>query len=187
MHKLILTDIDGVVADCTHRLPYAEAKDYDRFYSADAMLLDTVINEGKKFLEAFDYHGSDYVYITGRPEHTRTTTMAWGSLNCGLPRMDKLLMRKDGDYRNSGIVKIELLRDYIIDSYYELNWREKRPRKVKEKLFAELAEKFFSYYSDGVYLIDDDPKNIMAVTSAFPQVIGITFGTKRMPVIEIKD
>lgn len=184
-NKVFFIDIDGVVADCTHRLHYQEEKDYDGFYSADEMLKDSVLEVGKDFIQATDYHEADFIYVTGRPERTRIVTEAWGSMNYSLPRKDKLLMRKDGDYRDSGIVKTELIKEYIIDDYYTRNYRERRPKKIKESRFALIAEDFFAHYYNGVFMIDDDPKNIMAVTAAFPRVTGITFGVSRMPVVQL--
>lgn len=62
-----------------------------------------------------------------------------------------LLMRGDGDYRPSSIVKVELLKACNIP---------------------------FDDY-ETIYFIDDDPENVKAVCEAFPKITGITFGIKR--------
>lgn len=50
--KYIVFDIDGVLADCSHRLKYiqGEDKDYDSFYSYDEILKDKPILNLDKIL-----------------------------------------------------------------------------------------------------------------------------------------
>ena len=50
---LVFMDIDGVIADCDHRLKYLENKDYDKFYSEEMMKKDQPIQIGLNLLEMF--------------------------------------------------------------------------------------------------------------------------------------
>src|SRR5205823_856471 len=73
---IIICDIDGVIADCGHRLHLISggAKDWDSFFEACSgdMPMPTTIRFLKEVSGAFEI-----VYVTGRPERTRAKTIAW--------------------------------------------------------------------------------------------------------------
>ena len=105
-------DIDGVLADCSHRLHYLEKKDYDGFYSDTEILNDNPIIHGLELYE--DICSSPYadVYIlTGRPERTQEATRAW------LKRVGvdvaPMIMRRNHDYRPSPEVKMQMAKKFI--------------------------------------------------------------------------
>lgn len=161
---LIICDIDGVLADCSHRLHYLEERNYDDFYSNNAMLDDKTILAGVDLLFSLRHNycpigesvqrKNPVIFLTGRPDRTRSITMAWIQEHIGYAMHDlPLLMRGDEDYRPSSVVKTELLQ-------------------------AALPHQGRRY--DMVYFIDDDPENVKAVCKAFPKITGITFGIKRM-------
>lgn len=150
--KLIICDIDGVLADCSHRLHYLKEKNYDAFYGA-CMADDKAIKPGIVLYDLLGFDDDNPVYhiiLTGRSQSTGNLTRLW--LVDNSIYYDYLLMRRDGDYRPSPVVKVELL------------------------------QKFFRSHGgfDEIYFIDDDPKNVKAVCETFPQITGITFGIKRM-------
>lgn len=155
MSKLLICDIDGVLADCSHRLHYLEEKNYEAFYSIANMLEDEPIWHGIELFNNIRQNLSsfDIYLLTGRPERTRKITEMW--LRYYSIEYSKMFMREDGDYRPSPEVKVDLMK--------ELEERIKR-------------------YDKGVggYFIDDDPENIKAVCKAFPGITGITFGIGRM-------
>ncbi len=100
-------DIDGVIADPTHRLHYVERrpKDWDAFFAAAAE--DPPLPEGLAVAQrlAADH---DIVYLTGRPERCRADTVAWLDRH-GLPT-GRLVMRRAGDRRPARVAKLGLLR-----------------------------------------------------------------------------
>lgn len=160
--RLILCDIDGVIADCSHRLKYAQEKNWDKFYSDEEVNADDPIPEGLGLLRVLAQHGQIH-FITGRNDRCRGTTGAW--LGRNLSSYDLLgsilAMRDDGDYRPSPEVKVDLIRE----------------------LFKELRSRESEFVTQDVnptYFIDDDPENVKAVCAAFPQIIGITFGVGRV-------
>lgn len=51
IRTLIICDIDGVLADCSHRLHYLKEKRYDAFYGAE--MLDDDPKNVKAVCEAF--------------------------------------------------------------------------------------------------------------------------------------
>lgn len=101
-------DIDGVLADVTHRLHHLRARPqrWERFFtSAD---VDPLLEEGARRLKvALETY--DVVYLTGRPERNRGLTTRWLGEH-GLPT-GPLMMRPDDDYRPARWMKRERLRD----------------------------------------------------------------------------
>jgi hypothetical protein len=105
----VLVDIDGVVADCSHRLGFIEREkpDWDAFFEACSGDLPHI--PMIRFLCELEQFR--LIYVTGRPERTRAATEKWFGLQ-GVP-WDILLMRKDGDHRPDHIVKLELAKEYL--------------------------------------------------------------------------
>lgn len=109
---LAVFDIDGVLADVSHRLHHLRARPqrWERFFqTADR---DPLLTEGAERLRAalVDH---DVLYLTGRPERTRRLTERW------LARHDlpsgPLVMRNDDDYRPARFMKREVLRGLAVD------------------------------------------------------------------------
>lgn len=104
----VIFDIDGTLADCTHRQHHLTGpgkKDWDAFYAAmhaDEPKLDIL-----QVALAFTEFGFSILLCTGRPESYRETTLAW--LKQHRIAYDALFMRKDGDFRDDTIVKREML------------------------------------------------------------------------------
>jgi phosphoglycolate phosphatase-like HAD superfamily hydrolase len=103
---LAVFDIDGVLADVTHRLHHLDDWRWERFFAAADR--DPLLEEGERRLRAAQA-AHDVVYLTGRPERNRRLTRAWLARH-GLPT-GPLHMRPDGDHRPARIVKREVLRE----------------------------------------------------------------------------
>lgn len=153
---VIFCDIDGVVADCSHRLHFLEDKNYDKFYSKEEMTKDVPIKSGAFLLNAL--YSSPYecaiVFVTGRPYRTEEWTREWLIKKARFKSAEfaTILMRKNHDYRPSDVIKVEAIKKFLNENCYR-----------------------------GEYLfIDDDPKNVQAVEKSFPQIRGIVFGTERL-------
>ncbi|MFP5022990.1 phosphatase domain-containing protein [Pseudonocardia phyllosphaerae] len=103
---LAVFDIDGVLADVSHRLHYLDVHRWERFFSAAHA--DPLLDEGAERLsEALENY--DVVYLTGRPERNRELTETWLA-EFGLPT-GPLYMRPDDDHRPARYVKREVLRE----------------------------------------------------------------------------
>jgi hypothetical protein len=107
MRPLAVFDIDGVLADVSHRLHFLEGrvKDWQAFFTAavhDAPLADGValVHEAARDCEV--------VYLTGRPERCRADTVRWLG-DQGLPA-GQLHMRPDRDHRPARRLKPRLLK-----------------------------------------------------------------------------
>lgn len=104
---MAVIDLDGVVADVRHRLVHLESKpkNWDGFFAG--IPDDPLLAEGATVAQrlATDH---DIVYLTGRPEWTRATTLDWLARH-HLPQ-GTLIMRSQGDRRPARLVKPQLLR-----------------------------------------------------------------------------
>ncbi len=104
---LAVFDIDGVLANVTHRLHHlgTEPKDWEAFFAAAAQ--DPLLPEGAELIGtlAADH---EILYLTGRPERTRALTARWLRQH-QLPDAE-LWMRPDGDHRPARLFKRESIR-----------------------------------------------------------------------------
>ena len=133
MKNIILCDIDGTVANNDHRQHFLEdKKDWDGFFSELVndqpiqIIIDKVIQEQAS--------GKEIVFLTGRPERYRYSTMLW--LKEFFNFEFRLLMREDDDQSNKVIVKDRIFRENfnhdeiycVIDNDQKLleMWREKK-------------------------------------------------------------
>ena len=119
--KYIVFDIDGVLADCSHRLHYIQGdnKDYEKFYSDEEVLKDTPIpNLGNLLFEIRDanYQGSDtdVKFLTARNIKCITTTAEWLEKHFSIMVEEgDILMRPEKDWRPAHEVKKDLIEKHI--------------------------------------------------------------------------
>jgi nicotinamidase-related amidase len=112
----VIFDIDGTLADCTHRLHHIQTKpkDWDGFFAA--MSGDTLIKPVAELLDAFVHqYRHTIVLCSGRPETYREPTEKWLAM-CGI-KWSRLYMRQAGDRRDDSIVKKELLDQIRADGW----------------------------------------------------------------------
>lgn len=99
-------DIDGVLADVSHRLHHIRRrrKRWEAFFAAaDA---DPLLHQGRDLLlESAQQHA--IVYLSGRPERTRSQTQRWLDRH-GLPP-GAVVLRPNRDRRPAHVVKPELV------------------------------------------------------------------------------
>lgn len=119
MTKTVIVDLDGTVADLSHRLHFIGAKYgpkyWDEFYAACGM--DEPITEMVELVKLLRYT-YDIVFVTGRPERSRDASVAWIKRHIYEDgRMPPVLyMRKDKDYRSDDIVKREIWFNHLRDT-----------------------------------------------------------------------
>lgn len=107
---LAIIDIDGTIADCSHRLHYLDEKppNWDAFFAA--MIDDTPIKGMADLLNSLDLC---IIYITGRPDSYYDVTVKWLEKH-GFPQEGcEVFMRTDGDKRPDTIVKREIYEDMV--------------------------------------------------------------------------
>jgi len=128
-------DIDGTLADLTHRLHFIQSKPKDweafkHFCFADKPiphmieLCRTLWNTA--CTQRFSYR---VILMSGRNECQRAATQEWLERVAKLPNMP-LYMRADLDYRDDSIIKQELLQELRIDGYEPIMAFDDRSRVV---------------------------------------------------------
>lgn len=134
MTPCYIFDIDGTIADLTHRRHHitTKPKNWPAFHAG--CVDDKPIEHIRKLLR--DIHGygdgTDIVYVSGRNEAQRQNTMDWIA-NHGFPYAydNSLYMRADGDFRDDSIVKFELLQRLRADGWEPIMAFDDRDRVVK--------------------------------------------------------
>lgn len=101
-------DIDGVIADPSHRLHHLDRrpKDWRGFFAGAAR--DPVLAEGAAVVTDLAATGHTIVYVSGRPESLRQVTSDWLRSH-SLPE-GPLHLRRARDFRPAARVKVELYR-----------------------------------------------------------------------------
>lgn len=106
--KIVILDLDGTVADCSHRLHFIEGynRKYQEFY--DAIPDDSPIKHIIDLVRALNQTGEYLVLaVTGRPITHLRETQLW--LNKEFVPFSALFMRPEGDFRKDYVVKKEIL------------------------------------------------------------------------------
>lgn len=115
MTKAVIFDIDGTLADCSHRLHHVTGgnKRWDQFFATmgeDACY--AVIRDLVEMCREGDYR---ILLCSGRPDNYRDVTVAWLDKNDVF--YDQLYMRPAGDFRADRVVKSQLLDGIMSDGY----------------------------------------------------------------------
>ena len=109
---MYIFDIDGTLADATHRLHHIlgkEKKDWDAWDAEtdkDAPIVPII-----GILQALWNHGHEIMLLTGRNERVRKPTEKW--LEDHNVHYHHLIMRPHGDHRDDTIVKLEQLEKFL--------------------------------------------------------------------------
>lgn len=117
--KAYLFDIDGTVADLTHRLHHIQRehgpKDWDSFFSACGD--DAPIPHMCELARVLMLDTQRVLFVSGRSEVVRTETLIWLHKHIEYVPSMFLYMRPAGDHRPDNIVKRELLARIRADGY----------------------------------------------------------------------
>lgn len=123
----VICDIDGTLADVSHRLHYVrqEPKNWQAFF--EASFKDPIRQDVADMLDVHAL-GSDreIIFVTGRPERYRKLTEGWVSW---VP-YTTLFMRRDGDHRPDAMVKEEILKTYFPDTSSIVEVIDDRPSVI---------------------------------------------------------
>lgn len=129
MNNIVVVDIDGTVADVTHRLKYVkqDPKDWKSFFSQ--MSFDTprmdVYNKASDLAVAND---ADIVFVSARPEDYRDQTQDW-LYEHGMDYMH-LLMRPKNDKRPDTEVKQNIYNKFLAN-YNVIKVFDDRPSVIR--------------------------------------------------------
>lgn len=114
MKDIVLFDLDGTLADLTHRLHHIQKdpKDWGAFFAAcdQDKPIQHIIDI---FNDLSSNHDNSMWIVSGRSDECRKETEKWILENI-FDWPDKIIMRKAGDHRPDHIVKEEWLNDGTI-------------------------------------------------------------------------
>ena len=120
--KYIIFDIDGVLADCSHRLHYLKDKNYDKFYSDEEIMKDKPIYDimsifiGLGNLNEYNMGSNKTIniFISARNERCKKSTIQWlrDKLDIYIDE-DEIYLRSENDYRPAHEVKEDLIKKHI--------------------------------------------------------------------------
>jgi phosphoglycolate phosphatase-like HAD superfamily hydrolase len=121
-------DIDGTVADISHRLHHIEKqpKDWDAFFAACPR--DVPIPAIRHLAVTLGTY-APIVFVTGRSDRVRTETDFWLKVKAQVS-FAALYMREDGDHRPDHEVKGDLLDQIMNDGWEPLMAFEDRNQVV---------------------------------------------------------
>ena len=111
--ELIICDIDGTLADNSHRQHHVRQKPKNWKAWNAGISEDRIYEPIRRIVNHFHFAGFEIVLMSGRNEFTREVTEQW--LRDYSVFYDRLHMRADGDFRADYIVKEELLNQHIPD------------------------------------------------------------------------
>lgn len=113
----VLCDIDGTIADCSHRQMYVQGegkKDWKTFFSMmdeDTPRLDVI-----KTVMEYKSKGHEIILLTARPEDYREMTEEWVAKHTDIDPLT-IIMRNSGDKRPDNEVKQQMFEMYFKDKY----------------------------------------------------------------------
>lgn len=112
LRRWIIMDLDGTLCDCSHRVHWAQAKEWEQF---NAGIPDDKVNDDAAEFARAMANNPDFeiVLCTGRDEVNRLATEAWLRAN----RIDwlftHLLMRPEGNRESDYLVKLQLVDEFF--------------------------------------------------------------------------
>jgi predicted kinase len=116
--KVIVCDIDGTIADCSHRQHFVngENKDWKSFFAG--MKDDTVRAEViKSVAKLCKEENAKLIFVSARPENYRKDTEWWLDVKIGSPLQktpySMLIMRETNDKRPDTEVKADIYDKYL--------------------------------------------------------------------------
>lgn len=109
--QTIVCDLDGTLANMTHRVHHLEEKNWDAFF--DAVKDDTVNLWCQLLLQAMHGRGYEVIFVTGRNSRCREATREWlDNVGFGCCMVH---MRKEDDRRPDYELKAEIYDQYLKD------------------------------------------------------------------------
>jgi hypothetical protein len=124
----IIVDIDGTLADCSHRLHFLQKKPQDWQAFNKEIMKDPVNMWCEYLLDCVAHFETQILLVTGRTEELRSETRKWLDINTVV--YNKLFMRKKGDRREDYLVKEEIYKNHIDQIYNVMFVLEDRKQVV---------------------------------------------------------
>ena len=118
----VLCDLDGTIADISHRDPYDGGKCLD----------DKPRHEVVRLVDAYAEDGDNIIFLSARDDAHYEKTLTWLQWHVGQwVKPENLLMRVTGDKRDDAVVKEEILREKILPEYQVKAVIDDRPKVIR--------------------------------------------------------
>ena len=114
--NLALFDIDGVLANDSHRVKYALDRQWFKYFDKKLMAADKLWPQGRALVDRYAAEGWVIAYLTGRREDRRQVTEDWLDDN-GLP-CGRLVMRSFSDSMPLANFKERYIRNVVARENY---------------------------------------------------------------------
>lgn len=132
----VLCDIDGTIAEISHRRHYVKEKpkNWMKFYEemGNDSLREEVLADVQATLQKAREEGKRtfFILVSARPDNYRKQTEEWLA-KVGIDDYSTLIMRRAGDSREDSIVKREILYKYFKDKSKVIRVFDDRPRVIR--------------------------------------------------------
>ncbi len=133
--RLALLDIDGLVANDSHRVDHAINRRWSQYFDPKTVAQDTVWPQGQQLAERLVSEGWTIAYLTGRRAVLRATTEAWLDEH-GFP-IGRLIMREtawnlDTQSKPLAVFKVETMQKLLTrDDIEELTLFDDDPEVIR--------------------------------------------------------
>lgn len=115
--KLVLFDIDGVLADDSHRVQYALDKNWKRYFQLAP--LDTPLEEGVALANSYkDRPDVELQYLTGRRIDLYENTRMWLKHAAQVPNPERITMRGFAHRDILAKYKVGVIKNAIEGGYF---------------------------------------------------------------------
>ena len=111
--SLAFFDLDGTLADLSHRVHHAHNKDWREFFAN--VHNDTPIYPIVRVAQALYMDGHRVVIVSGRSDECEAATIQW-LVKHNIP-YSAMFMRRAGDHRPDNIVKLEMYHKRILPMF----------------------------------------------------------------------
>lgn len=108
--RWIVVDLDGTLCDCSHRVHWAQAKQWDEFHAG---IPEDKCNEDVANMVSLAAYSYEVLVCTGRNEAHRKATEDWLTRHGLGAVVTDMLMRPDDDRSPDHELKIRLVSDYF--------------------------------------------------------------------------
>ena len=108
--KFWVFDMDGTLADSSHRSPLAESGDWNGFFEPKLMMQDKPIEPTLDMARGLWRLGCGILILTGRPSQTGGATRLWLAKHAQFS-IDGLVMRSPSDWRPATEMKAQALEE----------------------------------------------------------------------------
>lgn len=107
----VIIDLDGTLCDCSHRVHWAQAKQWDQFHSG--IKEDKVNGAIAWLMKRASEAGNSIMICTGRNEAHRLATMEWLKANDLSSCIDTMLMRPDDSRLSDHELKVSMVDEFF--------------------------------------------------------------------------